>query len=65
MAKRVMVGDVRRAYGCDWVVLAAGRGRRGEARTMVTVGRRGGDHCETRALATVAAWPIVVHELTA
>lgn len=61
MATRVLRGDVRCAYGRDWIVLRTERGRRGEARTMVVVGTTTADGIvyerETRDLATVATWP--------
>jgi len=59
--KKVMVGDVRRAYGRDYVVVSLERGRPGESRTMVVVAlhRQPGVLCpaEARDLGTVAEWP--------
>jgi hypothetical protein len=60
---RVLRGDVRQGPGGLFVVLRTERGRANEARTVVVVGRHVGYGRayprETRALATVAAWPLV------
>jgi hypothetical protein len=60
MSKRVMVGDVRRAFGRDFIVLRTERGRGNEARTMAVVGATVASGVayakETRSLATVCAW---------
>jgi len=60
---RVLRGDVRTAHGRDYIVLGTCRGRRGEARTMVTIGyaTAGGGAvvypAETWTHATVAGHP--------
>jgi len=63
MKNRVLRGDVRRGPAGDVIVLYTERGRSGEARTMVTIGAHVepgvAQARETRALATVDAWPRV------
>ena len=56
---RVLVGDVRRAHGRDYVVMAVERGRPGESRTVYVLGERVGDRVQARETRghVVRAWP--------
>lgn len=61
-SNQVRVGQTRRAYGRDYVVMRKERGKAGEERVMVVLGIRlpNGEVVarEARARSTVASWPV-------